>query len=601
MSTANTPVYEWNDLPWKAIEKRVFKLQKRIYRASQRGDRKTVHRLQRLLMKSWSAKCLAVRKVTQDNQGKKTAGVDGVKALTPPARRRLVHELHITQRPRPSRRVWIPKPNSNEQRPLGIPTIRTRAEQTLAKLALEPEWEATFEPNSYGFRPGRSCHDAIDAIYLAINRKPKYILDADIEKCFDRINHTALLAKLHTFPTLRRAIKAWLQSGVIDGTTVQPTTEGTPQGGPLSPLLANIALHGLETVITTAFPYEKRINGSRQYWQPTVIRYADDFVVLHQDRAVIEHCQQIAIEWLAGMGLRLKASKTRITHTLNPENGAVGCDFLGFQVRHYRVGKTHTGKSGGYGRPSTPLGFKTIITPSSEALKKHSQILKETIRKARAWSQDELIRQLNPIIRGWTHYYATQASKRAFSKMSHLLYHKLRSWARHRHPRQSCSTVKAKYWRHDHGKWTFITPEGRALHQHHETPIKRHIKVAGRRSPYDGDWVYWSIRRNHHPDTPPYIAALLRKQQGCCAWCGLRFRDGDLSEVDHILPKARGGQHRWHNWQLIHRHCHDQKTVSDFAAAQEDADDNSQAIEEPDEANVSRPVLKPSDGGDPIA
>jgi len=232
MSTAKRPVYEWNDLPWKAIEKQVFKLQKRIYRASLRGDRKTVHRLQRLLMKSWSAKCLAVRKVTQDNQGKKTAGVDGLKSLTPPQRGQLVSNLTLAQRTLPTRRVWIPKPNSTEQRPLGIPTIRTRAEQTLTKLALEPEWEAHFEPNSYGFRPGRSCHDAIDAIFLAINRKTKYVLDADIEKCFDRINHTALLAKLHTFPTLRRAIKVWLQSGVIDGTTFFPTTEGVPQGGP---------------------------------------------------------------------------------------------------------------------------------------------------------------------------------------------------------------------------------------------------------------------------------------------------------------------------------------------------------------------------------
>lgn len=232
MSTAVQPVYEWKDLPWKAIEKRVFKLQKRIYQASQRGDTKTVHQLQRLLMRSWSAKCLAVRTVTQDNRGKRTAGVDGVRTLTPHQRSTLIQTLHPGQKAPPVRRVWIPKPGTTEQRALGIPTLRVRAEQTLVKLVLEPEWEARFEPNSYGFRPGRSCHDAIDAIFASINSTPKYVLDADIAKCFDQINHQALLKKLATFPTLRRTIRAWLQAGVLDGSQFFPTTEGTPQGGP---------------------------------------------------------------------------------------------------------------------------------------------------------------------------------------------------------------------------------------------------------------------------------------------------------------------------------------------------------------------------------
>ncbi len=185
MSTANSPMYEWKDVHWKQIERTVFKLQKRIYRASCRGDRKTVHKLQRLVMTSWSARLLAVRRVTQDNRGKRTAGVDGVKALAPAQRFRLATVLHLTDTAKPVRRVWIPKPGSDERRPLGIPTLENRAQQTLATLALEPEWEAHFEPNSYGFRPGRSCHDAIEAIYNSINKKAKYVLDADIAKCFD--------------------------------------------------------------------------------------------------------------------------------------------------------------------------------------------------------------------------------------------------------------------------------------------------------------------------------------------------------------------------------------------------------------------------------
>jgi RNA-directed DNA polymerase len=249
MSTASTPMYDWNALPWRRIERQVFKLQKRIYQASQRGDRHAVRRLQRLMSTSWAAKCLAVRKVTQDNRGKRTAGVDGRKNLTPSQRVQLVKVLHLPEKAPPLRRVWIPKPGSTEQRPLGIPTLQDRAAQALAKLALEPEWEARFEPNSYGFRPGRSAHDAIEAIFVGIHYQAKYVLDADIAKCFDRINHQALLAKLHTYPHMRRAIRAWLRAGVLDGADLFPTRSGTPQGGVISPLLANIALHGLEAAL----------------------------------------------------------------------------------------------------------------------------------------------------------------------------------------------------------------------------------------------------------------------------------------------------------------------------------------------------------------
>lgn len=601
MSTAPTPVYEWKDLAWKTIEQRVFKLQKRIYRASQRGDQKTVHRLQRLLMKSWSAKCLAVRKVTQDNQGKKTAGVDGVKSLTPPQRSQLVQTLTLRQRTPPTRRVWIPKPGSTQQRPLGIPTIHTRAEQTLVRLALEPEWEAKFEPNSYGFRPGRSCHDAIAAIFLSIKHQPKYVLDADIAQCFDHISHPALLAKLQTYPALRRVIKAWLQAGVLDGNQLQPTTEGAPQGSPLSPLLANVALHGLETAITTAFPNKKVIDGKQRQWRPAVIRYADDLVILHPDRAVIERCQQLTATWLHGMGLELKPSKTRIAHTLHPEENRIGFDFLGFQVRHYPVGKTHSGKCAGRGQTTRPLGFKTLITPSDEAIQRHDQTLKALIRQAQTATQRELIGRLNLRIRGWTRYYAGVVAKASFAKLDHRIYYRLYRWAKRRHPHKSRYWIARTYWQRDQGTWDFATKTGERLYLHTRTPITRHIKVQGTRSPYDGDWVYWTTRLHKHPDAPSRIAALLRKQKGRCAWCGLFFKAGDLPETDHILPRSQGGEHSFNNWQLIHRHCHDQKTVTDTNKTVGGTNDNGQMVEEPDEANVSRPVLKPSGGGDPAA
>lgn len=185
MNTETQPMYKWKDIKWRQLERQVFKLQKRIYQASRREDVKLVHKLQRLLLKSWSAKCLAVRRVTQDNQGRKTAGVDGIKSLTPKQRLQLVGQIKLGNKVKPTRRVWIPKPNTEEKRPLSIPTMYERALQALVKLALEPEWEALFESNSYGFRPGRCCQDAIEAIFNSIRYKPKYVLDADITKCFD--------------------------------------------------------------------------------------------------------------------------------------------------------------------------------------------------------------------------------------------------------------------------------------------------------------------------------------------------------------------------------------------------------------------------------
>jgi RNA-directed DNA polymerase len=385
---------EWRSISWRKQERRVFKLQKRIYRASQRGDIKALRKLQKMLMKSWSAKTLAVRRVTQDNQGKKTAGVDGVKSLSPNQRFDLVTKLHLGTKASPTRRVWIPKPGTEEKRPLGIPTMQDRALQALIKLALEPEWEARFEPNSYGFRPGRSCHDAIAAIFDSIRYKAKYVLDADIAKCFDRIDQRKLLHKLNTFPTMRRQIKSWLKAGVMDGKELFLTSEGTPQGGVISPLLANIALHGMENQI-------KEYVGSLRYLgsSPTnrkdsvsLIRYADDFVILHKDLTVVQGCQVIISDWLKDMGLELKPSKTRLAHTLNQtENEKPGFNFLGFNVRQFSVGKYHSGKT----TKGELLGFKTIITPSQEKVKVQHDKIAAVIDNHKAMPQAVLIKNLN--------------------------------------------------------------------------------------------------------------------------------------------------------------------------------------------------------------
>jgi RNA-directed DNA polymerase len=555
---------EWHKINWRKLERRVYKLQKRIYQASKRGDVKTFRRLQKLLMKSWYAKALAVRRVTQDNQGKKTAGVDGVKSLTPKQRLELINKMQLGTKVKPTRRVWIPKPGKDEKRPLGIPTMNDRALQALVKMALEPEWEARFEPNSYGFRPGRSCHDAVEAIFNAICKKPKFVLDADIAKCFDRINHKALLRKLNTFPSLRRQIRAWLKAGVIDSEQLFPTSEGTPQGGVISPLLANIALHGMEErikqfaeTLDRKNTYERQQSKRDKRSSLSLIRYADDFVIFHEDITVVQRCREIISEWLQDMGLELKPSKTRLTHTLNKYQGEEpGFDFLGFNIRQFAVGRTQS-----------KLGFKTIITSSKEKQKVHYEQIASIIETHKSAPQEALINKLNPIIRGWANYYATVVSKDTYSEIDNLMYLKLRAWANRRHPKKSAEWVLKKYWLPIGGfSWVFATKKGEKLYRllrHDTTPIVRHIKVQGESSPYDGNLVYWSTRMGNSPEMPIRITKLLKKQKGKCAHCELYFRESDVLEIDHIIPKSQGGKDDYNNRQLLHRHCHDTKTAND--------------------------------------
>jgi len=556
--TQNNLTVEWNQINWRKLEKAVLKLQERIYRASLRGDLKVVRKLQKTLMKSWSARALSVRKVTQDNTGKNTAGVDGVKSLTPVARIKLASELKLSGKSRATRRVWIPKPGSDEKRPLGIPTINDRALQALVKQALEPEWEARFEPSSYGFRPGRSCHDAIGAIFIAINQMPKFVLDADIAKCFDKINHEQLLKKLNTFPTMRRQIKAWLKSGVMDGEELFATSEGTPQGGVISPLLANIALHGMEERImqyAETWKGHKRANRNSL----SLIRYADDFVILHKDIAVVQRCREIISEWLNDMGLELKPSKTRLAHTLhNYEDEKPGFDFLGFNVRQYEVGKYQSKQ-----------GFKTLITPSKKSQKVHYDRISEIVDRHKAAPQEALISRLNPIIRGWSNYFSTVVSKETFSEQDALLYSKLRAWAKHRHPTgKNGHEITSKYWQTDGDRnWVFATKESGKIASrlliHADTPIVRHVKVKGESSPYDGNLVYWSSRMGRNPQMPKRVSTLLKAQKGKCTHCERHFRESDVLEVDHIIPKSLGGKDEYKNLQLLHRHCHDVKTTKD--------------------------------------
>ena len=420
---------------------------------------------------------------------------------------KLVGQLKLTGKSKPTRRVWIPKPGKEEKRPLGIPTMYDRALQGVVKSALEPEWEAQFEASSYGFRPGRSCHDAIEHIRVSVQSKAKYVLDADIAKCFDRINHLKLLQKIGQTGKVRQQIKAWLKSGVIDQGVFTATSDGTPQGGVISPLLANIALHGIEKMLknfarTIDMRRENRPN-SQVSWQRKVqslnfIRYADDFVVTHYKLEVVQRCRELISEWLKDIGLELKPSKTRIAHTLvaeKSEDKIAGFNFLGYNIRQYPAGKyVSAHKTNG-----DILGFKTIINPSQEACKKHQEKIRQIVRKHKHSPQELLILELNPVIRGWCNYYQFSDAQTTgkLSKQDHLVVEKLRAWGRYRC--KDTKTAISKYFTKI-GKrdWIFATREGDAnplrllIHDKFGSSSTNYVKVKSDKSPYDGNLVYWS-------------------------------------------------------------------------------------------------------------
>jgi RNA-directed DNA polymerase len=410
---------------------------------------------------------------------------------------------------------------------------------------LEPEWEFKLVSDTYGFRPGRSCWDAIEAIFNEIRYRPKFVLKVDIAKCFDRIDHNALLVKTQSSPVIRRQLKAWLKAGIMEDGRLFPTTAGTPQGGSCSPLLALIALHGMDKAITQVYPRAR------------VIAYADDCVVLHEDRQVVEHSLQLLMTWLADIGLTLNLTKSCIRHTLDGDQP--GFDFLGFNIRQYRVGKHQSGKRP---RGQQRLGYKTLIKPAKANIKEHLAKLGRIIRRGKDLPQSVLIRQLNPTIRGWANYYRTGVSQASFKRLDFLTWHKLRSWAHRRHPQKSIAWVTRRYWRRLDSRLAFATSamdqEVAHLHNHSEVAITRHIKVRGNRSPYDGDWVYWGTRQGRHPLVSTKLAKLLKKQSGRCRYCELFFQHDDRIEVDHISGDRRDS--RYANLQALHGHCHHAKT-----------------------------------------
>lgn len=571
----------WKTINWKKFQIRVFKWQRQIYKASKDGDTKKVRRLQHILLNSTEAKFLAVRRVTQDNKGKKTAGIDKVKSLTPIQRVTMAKSLSFPTAGSPLRRVWIPKPGTTEKRPLGIPVMRDRCLQALMKLAMEPEWEAKFEPNSYGFRPGRNCHDAVTAIQNCIQKRAKYVLDADIAKCFDKIDHKALLDKIGFKGKYRKQIKSWLKSGIWDDESFSETTLGTPQGGVISPLLANIALHGLESVVKDCIKGMKvtwasgtKVRPSRISETVQLIRYADDFVILHDNLEVILKCKEAVENFLKEIGLELSATKTRLTHTLElteeakPElgfDGKVGFDFLGFTFKQFKTKHKSSLNTRG-----NKLGFKTLIYPSKKSIKKHQKALHDLILvKGKGLSQKALIKKINAIVRGWAQYFGISNANTTghLGKQDYLLYLKLRKWSLRI---KGTAGKAAAYWKNiGNNKWTFATPDKKTILLKHIDysqglgKVDGYVKVRMDSSPFDENQMYWALRLTKNPLYSKRVITLLKRQKGCCSLCKLKFLDDDVWEVDHITPRKDGGKDSYDNFQLLHVHCHDLKTKLD--------------------------------------
>lgn len=573
----NKPYNGWENINWTRVRCNVLKWQQEVYLASSLGNVRKVRLWQHKILSSFDARLLAVRQVTQDNKGKVTAGVDGLKKLPPSKRFTLAGQLKFPTKAKPLRRVWIPKPPTKEKRPLGIPTIQDRCLQALFKLALEPEWEAKFEPNSYGFRPGRNCHDAIKAILDSTIKGSKYVLDADISKCFDKINHDYLLNKISLKGAMRKQINYWLKSGVLDSTVFSETKQGTPQGAVISPLLANIALHGIEfhlkEWISNKPIYSRTgepVRKSRRSESIHIIRYAADFVILHQDKNIVLESKNEIIKFLTPIGLELSAAKTRVTHTLDLKPGdnsseglevETGFNFLGFTIKQFksrsRSMKSTTGKL---------LGYKTLVYPSQKSVNQYQNKLHDIILKdGKALGHTALIKKLNPIIRGWASYFGVSHANTTghLGQQDYLLYLKLRQWAKRK---TGTSGKGAQFWsRLGSRKWVFSNKEAILLENiAYSKPISSYVKVKGSSSPYSpDDSIYWAKRNANYPGYNIRVKKLLTKQKGFCKWCRLQFWSDEAIEVDHIVPLSRGGKDQYSNLQLLHRHCHDLKTVRD--------------------------------------
>ena len=539
---------EWFAIDWPSVYRNVRRLQVRIVKAMKENRWNKVKALQRLLTHSYSGKVFAVRRVTENN-GKRTPGVDGIIWKTPEDKIKAVRDLRRREyHPQPLRRVYIPKKSDRTaKRPLGIPTMIDRSQQALHLLALDPVVETAADKNSYGFRQQRSCADAIAQCFITLSHAPhtQWILEGDIKACFDQISHDWLLANV---PMDRTILQKWLKSGYMDKHVLHETTEGTPQGGIISPALANYALDGLERLLRKKFPEGTRLKSlGGKSASVNFIRYADDFVITSKSKEILEgKVQPVVEQFLQQRGLELSPKKTVITHVEK------GFDFLGQNVRRYPNGKL-------------------LIKPSKKNLKTFLDGIRQTIRNARGMSAADLIDLLNPKIRGWANYHRHVVSSRIFSSVDRSIFYNLWQWARGRHQKKTSHWLKKKYFeKRGTRDWCFFgetcDDQGQLhkawLYHARSTPIRRHVKVKGEANPYDPAFeTYFEEREGSYMRETFRGTRTLRyiwhEQRGLCTVCRLPITRTTGWRLHHCVPLVQGGSKSAENRLLLHPECHD--------------------------------------------
>lgn len=530
----------WEAIDWQKALAYVKKLQVRIVKAQKEGHYSKVKSLQWLLTHSFYAKALAVKRVTS-NQGKRTSGVDHELWLTPQAKLNAISKLNRRgYHPQPLRRHYIPKKNG-KMRPLGIPTMTDRAMQTLYKFSLEPIAETYADPNSYGFRIGRSTHDAIEQCFTDLNKgkSPEWILEGDIKGCFDHISHEWLLENI---PMDTQILEKWLKCGYVETRKLFPTDEGAPQGGTISPTLMNMTLDGLERLLQERLPTRQKVNGRTHFNKLNFVRYADDFIITGESPEFLrDKVLPIVKEFLTERGLQLSEEKTVITHIED------GFDFLGKNIRKYNG--------------------KLLIKPSKTSVKSFLEKVRSIIKGNKSTKQETLIRKLNPVIRGWVNNQRYVVSSKVFSRVDYEIYKCLWQWAKRRHKKKSHKWIAQKYWHHIGSRqWTFSVPyenqstEGEPLYCKLEyatdTKIIRFKKIVAEANPFDECWTdYFEEREGekllNSTKGREKLLTIWRRQHRRCPVCG----DLITSETGFKVHTPAGKNSLK---IMVHKECHEE-------------------------------------------
>jgi RNA-directed DNA polymerase len=528
---------DWRSIKWTRANRNVCHLQRRIAQAQQQGKKRKVRALQFILTRSYSARCLAVRRVVE-NPGRRTPGVDGQRLDTPEKKALAVEKLNAEDyQPQPLRRIYIAKKNGKGRRPLGIPTMQDRAQQALHLLALDPIAETTADPNSYGFRRERSVADAVEQCFILLARSKSlpWILEGDIQSCFDEISHEWLLSHV---PMDRAILKKWLEAGFIERESFSLTTTGTPQGGIISPALMNLTLDGLESLLAKHFP-PRRGNPVR------LVRFADDFIITGRTKELLEEeVRPLVAEFLTLRGLKLSESKTRITHIEE------GFDFLG---KHFQK---HDGK--------------LLIKPSRQNVQAFLAEIKATFRENLHTSVERLLMELNPKIRGWAMFHRTTTSKKIFSYADDRIFRELERWMQRRHPDKSLTWCYKEYLtqvgeRRYVLQGTMLDRRGKPrtirLVKAKDVPIKRHVKIKATANPYDPSWEDYFEERlglQMRDNLRGYdkLLKLWFNQNGRCPQCGQKITSGTGWHLHHRVWVVNGGDDSMANLVVMHPICH---------------------------------------------